>query len=721
VKKNLILRAANSKKILANMKKFNPYLFLILSIFVSCNSTKETSTNMQNPFLSKYDTPFEVPPFEQIKIEHFMPAVEEGIKRQRLEIEAITNNAEAATFENTILAFDQSGELLNRVATVFYNLNSANTNEEMQVLAREISPKTTEHGDNIMLNKKLFERVKAVYDARETSGFDAEQKRVVEKYYKDFERNGANLSDDGQAKLRSLNQELSNLRLKFGENLLAETNKNFQLVVDNEADLKGLPTEVIAAAADEAEKADMAGKWIFTLQKPSLIPFLQYAENRDLREKIYRGYFMRGDNNNEADNKAVLAQIINLRNEKAKLLGFESHAAYVIDNNMAKTPDNVYDFLLKLWKPALEVAKKERAEMQAIVDREGGGFQLASWDWWFYAEKLRKEKYDLDEAEIKPYFSLENVREGIFHVSNKLYGIQFHKRNDVPVYHPEAEAWEVTEADGSHIGVLYMDFHPRDGKRVGAWNTGYRDQAYQDGQKVQYPITSIVCNFTRPSGDAPALLSFDEVTTFFHEFGHALHGLFTDGPYRRTAGNVPRDFVELPSQIMENWAAEPEVLKVYAKHYQTGETIPDELVNKIVKSSHFNQGFMTVEYLAAALLDMDWHTQDFNGDVLAFEKVSMDKAGLIGEIIPRYRSTYFSHIFSGGYSAGYYVYIWAAVLDADAFMAFKESGDLFNPELAAKFRNLLAKSGSDEGMTVYKNFRGQDPSPEHLLQRRGLK
>ena len=702
------------------MKKFNPALIFILAIFVSCNSTKETNTAMQNPFFSTYETPFEVPPFEQIKIEHFLPAVEEGIKQQQVEIEAITNNTEAPDFNNTILAFDQSGELLSRVTTVFSNLNSANTNEEMQALARQISPKTTEHRDNIMLNKALFERVKAVYEAREISGLDAEQKRVVEKYYKDFERNGANLSDQDQEKLRALNQELSTLSLKFGENLLAETNKNFKLIVEREEELKGLPAAVITAAADEAKKAEMPGKWVFTLQKPSLIPFLQYAENRDLREKIYRGYFMRGDNNNEADNKTVLAEMVRLRKERANLLGFANHAAYVIDDNMAKTPENVNDFLIKLWKPALQVAKKERAEMQAIIDREGGNFKLASWDWWYYAEKLRKEKYDLDESEIQPYFSLENVREGIFYVSNKLYGIQFKKRDDIPVYHPEAEAWEVTEADGAHVGVLYMDFHPRDGKRVGAWNTGYRRQHYKDGQKI-YPVTSIVCNFTRPSGDMPALLSFDEVTTFFHEFGHALHGLFTDGPYRRTAGSVPRDFVELPSQIMENWAAEPEVLKVYAKHYQTGETIPDELVDKIVKSSLFNQGFMTVEYLAASLLDMDWHTKDFDGDVTAFEKASMDEAGLIDEIIPRYRSTYFSHIFSGGYSAGYYVYIWAAVLDADAFEAFKESGDLFNPELAAKFRTLLAKSGSDEGMAVYQNFRGKDPSPEYLLQRRGLK
>ncbi|WP_299576318.1 M3 family metallopeptidase [uncultured Sunxiuqinia sp.] len=703
------------------MKRFNPVLMLILVIFASCNSSTETNSAMDNPFLKTYETPFEVPPFGEIKIEHYLPAVEEGIKQHQQEIEVITSNPEAPTFENTILAMDVSGDLLDRVTTVFYNLNSANTNPEMQALAREISPITTEHGDNIMLNKALFERVKAVYEQRESLNLDQEQMRVLEKFYKDFERNGANLSDEDQAKLRELNQELSNLRLQFGENLLAETNKNFQLVIDNEADLSGLPEAVVAAAAEEAEKAGMTGKWVFTLQKPSLIPFLQYADNRDLREQIYRGYFMRGNNDNEFDNKKILGQMVQLRQEKAQLLGFENYAAYILDNNMAKTSENVYDFLLKLWKPALEVAKNERDEMQAIINREGGNFQLESWDWWYYSEKLRKEKYDLDESELQPYFSLDNVREGIFYVSNQLYGIQFERREDIPVYHPEAEAWEVKEADGSHVGVLYMDFHPRDGKRVGAWNTGYRDVAYVDGKKVQYPITSIVCNFTRPSGDMPALLTFDEVTTFFHEFGHALHGLFTDGPYQRTAGRVPRDFVELPSQIMENWAAEPEVLKVYAKHYETGEVIPDDLVQKLVNSGHFNQGFATVEYLAASLLDMDWHTKAFEGDVLDFERSSMDAVGLIDEIIPRYRSTYFSHIFAGGYSAGYYVYIWAGVLDTDAFAAFKESGDLFNPELAAKFRTLLAKSGSDEGMVIYRNFRGQDPSPEYLLQKRGLK
>ncbi|MEN6454184.1 MAG: M3 family metallopeptidase, partial [Prolixibacteraceae bacterium] len=654
------------------MKKVLPVLLLIT--FVACHSSNET--DMKNPFFSDYKTPLEAPPFEQIRLEHYMPAIVEGIRQHDAEISAIVSSKEAPTFANTILPLDESGDLLERVMLVFDNLNSAETSEEMQKLAREIYPKVTEHQDNVMLNKELFGRVKSVYEQRDSAGLDHEQIRAAEKYYQDFVRNGAGLPDAEQARLRELNQQLSTLDLQFGENLLAETNKNFRLVIGNKEDLKGLPDDVIAGAAEEAAKDSMEGKWVFTLQKPSMIPFLQYAENRELREKIYRGYFMRGNNNNEADNKEIISKIVRLRDERAKLLGFDNHAAYVIDVNMAKTPQEVYSFLEKVWKPALEVAKSEKAAMQAIIDRENGGFQLASWDWWYYAEKLRKEKYDLDESATKPYFSLDNIRNGIFYVAKELYGLQFVKRDDVPVYHKEVEAWEVKEADGSYIGLLYMDFYPRDGKRVGAWNTGFRDQAYKDGKKVRYPITSIVCNFTRPTGGAPALLSLDEVNTLFHEFGHALHHLFTDGPYQRTAGNVPRDFVELPSQFMENWVTEPEVLKVFAKHYQTGETIPDELVQKIVNSGYFNQGFETVEYVAASLLDMDWHTLPFEGDVNAFEKTSMDRIGLIDEILPRYRSTYFAHIFSGGYSAGYYVYMWAEVLDADAFAAFKESGKL---------------------------------------------
>jgi peptidyl-dipeptidase Dcp len=701
------------------MKKIGISFVALAFIVSSCNTTKEQKRDMTNPFFSEYKTPFQVPPFSEIKLEHFMPAIDAGIEEQLAEIKSITDNKEEPSFENTILAFDQSGELLHK-AGIFSNLKSANTNDEMQALAREITPKMSAHRDNISLNKELFTRVKAIYEKRNELNLDAQQLRVVEKYYQDFERNGANLPEEKQAELRKLNDELSMLSLRFGENMLAETNKNFKLVVETEADLKGLPTDVIAAAAEQAKKDSMDGKWVFTLQKPSLLPFLQYAENRELREKIYKGYTSRCNNNNANDNKEIIGKIITLRDQRAKLLGFDNFAAYAVDINMAKTPENINDFLMKLWIPALERAKVERADMQAMINKEGGNFKLASWDWWYYAEKVRKARYDLDEAQLKPYFKLENVVDGMIYVANKLYGVKFIKRTDIPVYHEEAIAYEVQEADGKHIGVFYMDYHPRPGKNAGAWCTSYRGQSYKDGQRIT-PVVSIVCNFTRPTGDVPALLSFEEVTTLFHESGHAFHTLFADGPYRRTSRDVARDFVELPSQIMENWASEPEVLRVYAKHYETGEVIPEALIAKLGKSAQFNQGFETVEYLAASLLDMDWHTQPFTGDVEAFEKASMDQIGLIDEIVPRYKSSYFSHIFSGGYSAGYYVYIWAAVLDADAFDAFKQSGDLFNPEYAAKFRTLLTKCGSDDGMVIYKNFRGQEPSIESLLKRRGLK
>ncbi len=702
------------------MMKIGITLFAVALILSSCNQKKEVKKDMNNPFFSEYKTPFQVPPFNEIKLEHYLPAIEEGIVRQVAEIKVITDNKEDATFNNTILPLDLSGDLLNNIGNVFFNLNSANTNDEMQTLARTITPKLSAHHDNIMLNKELFKRVKAVYEKRKELKLDAEQMRVVEKYYQDFERSGANLPDDKQAELRKLNDELSMAELKFGENALAETNKSFKLVIDNEADLKGLPADVISAAADLAKKDSLAGKWVFTLQKPSMIPFLQFAENRALREKLYKGYLNRGNNGNTNDNKEVLGKLVKLREQKAKLLGFNNWAAYVVDVNMAKTPEKVNEFLMKLWAPALERAKRERDDMQAMIDKEGGKFKLDLWDWWFYAEKVRKAKYDLDEAQLKPYFKLENVIDGMMYTANKLYGIKFIKKTDLPVYDPEVMTYEVQEANGKHIGIFYMDFHPRAGKSNGAWCTSFRNQSYKDGKMIT-PVVSIVCNFTRPSGDVPALLSFDEVTTLFHESGHALHGLFTDGPYRRTAGNVPNDFVELPSQIMENWASEPEVLRVYAKHYKTGEVIPEALITKLEKSAQFNQGFETTELLAASLLDMDWHTLPFNGNVEAFEKAAMDKIGLIKEIAPRYRSTYFSHIFSGGYSAGYYVYTWAAVLDADAFDAFKQSGNIFNPEIAARFRTLLTKSGSDEGMIIYKNFRGQEPSIEPLLKRRGLK
>ena len=699
-------------------------IIVIIGLIVALEPVAQNNENAgktDNPFYNEYLTPFQVPPFDAIRPEHFIPAIEEGIKQQMAETEIIINNAETPDFVNTILPFDISGELLSNVSKVFSNLNGANTNPEMQKLAREITPKLTQHKDNILLNPELFRKIKNVYEHRVALGLDANQLRVTEKIFDDFVRGGANLSAQDQAKLRSLNENLSKLSLKFGENVLAETNSNFRLLIDNQKDLEGLSSDVIEGAAIQASKDKTPGKWSFTLQKPSMLPFLQYAKNRSLRQKLYRGYYMRCDNGNSFDNKEIIKKIVLFRDEKAKLMGFPDFASFVISENMAQTPENVDTFLQKLWVPAMSRAKSELREMQSIINKEGGRFKLQSWDWWFYAEKLRKAKYDLDESEIKPYFSIENVQKGIFYVANKLYGITFENRNDIPIYNPEVLPFEVKEADGKHLGVLYMDFHPRDGKRAGAWCTTFRTQKYRDGKKIT-PVVSMVMNFTRPAGSVPALLSFDEVTTMFHEFGHALHRLLQDQPYDRTAGDVPRDFVELPSQIMENWAPEPAVLKVYARNYKTGLSIPDTLIAKLEKSRQFNQGFETVEYLAASILDMKYHKPDNQviPDVRVFENESLKKEGLIKEILPRYRSSYFSHIFSGGYSAGYYVYIWAAVLDADAFQAFKESGDLFNPSLASKFRELLTKSGSDEGMAIYTRFRGKAPDINSLLQRRGL-
>jgi peptidyl-dipeptidase Dcp len=701
------------------MKKILVLTILFLTM-ISWN-IDEGKQDGNNPLLSEYNTPFQVPPFDLIKEEHYIPAFKAGIEQQKAEIDAIIKNTAEPNFENTIVAMDKSGAIL-RNAGVFYSINSANTNPNLQKIARELTPLMSAHRNEISLNQDLFEKIKKVYAKRETLGLNNEQMRVVEKMYEDFERNGAALPTEKREELKKINQELAMLSLKYGENLLAENN-GFKLVIENKDDLIGLPDGIIAAAADQAKKEGMEGKWVFTLQKPSWIPFLTYSPKRELREKIYKAYLSMGNNNNEFDNKETIKKIIELRNQRAKILGYTNFAEFAIDDNMAKTPQNVYDFLNKIWNPALKMAKNEVEDMQAIINKEDGKFKLESWDWWYYSEKVRKEKYDLDAEALKPYFKLDNVRDGIFYVANKLYGIKFIPNKNLPVYHEEVQAFEVQEADGTHLAVLYIDSHPRPGKRSGAWCGAIRSGAYENGKKVT-PVVYIVQNFTRPTGDTPALLSWDEATTFFHEFGHALHNFFADGQYRRTSRDVPRDYVELPSQVMENWAAEPEVLKVYAKHYQTGQPIPDELIQKLQNSSKFNQGFETVEYVAASLLDLDWHTlsKTDNIDVEAFEKTSMDKIGLINEILPRYRSTYFSHIFSGGYSAGYYVYLWAAVLDSDAFMAFKESGDLFNQELAAKFRKYcLAENAMGEGMDQYRKFRGKDPEIDALLEKRGLK
>jgi peptidyl-dipeptidase Dcp len=696
-------------------------LAAMVMLAVGCKQ-KSSEIAMNNPFFADYDTPFGVPAFDKISFEHFKPAFEEGMKVQKSEIEAIATSKEAPDFKNTVEALDNSGEMLYRVSRVFFNFLSANTSDSLQEMAKEISPVLSKHSDDINLDPKLFARIKTVYESRDALKLNPEQKKLTEEIYLDFVRGGANLKPDQQARFREINERLSLLGLQFGDNVLAENNA-FQLIIDKKEDLAGLPQGVIDAAADAAGANKMEGKWLFTLDKPSLIPFLQYAENRQLREKIYRGYFMRGNNGNAYDNNEIISEIVGLRNEKAILLGYKNHADFVLDRNMSKTSENVYNLLNQLWSAALPNAKKELELMQAIAKKEGKTYPLESWDWWYYSEKLRKEKFNLDEEMIRPYLKLENVRDGIFDLSNKLYGITFSERTDLPVYHEEVVCYEVKEKDGTHLGILYMDYHPRASKRGGAWCTSYRSQ-YRKGNKMINPVVSIVCNFTRPTGDMPALLNLDETETFFHEFGHALHALLSNGTYKRIGGTaVPRDFVELPSQIMEHWVTETQMLKLYARHYETNEPMPDDLILKIQNSSLFNQGFATVEYLAAAILDMDFHTSVLSEKINAasFEKNSMKKIGLISEIIPRYRSTYFSHIFAGGYSAGYYSYIWSEVLDSDAFEKFKESGNIFDPATALSFReNILSKGGSDDPLKLYTNFRGREPKIDALLKNRGL-
>jgi len=703
------------------VKKIYLILFLSGIFMISCQTNKTGEMETKNPFFEKYETPFNVPDFEQINNDHFIPAFRKGMEDQMKEIEVIANNNEEPSFENTVVALEESGVLLTRVSNVFYNLLSSITNDTLQNIAKKVAPELSKHRDDILLNAHLFSRIKIVYGNMDSLELNPEQAKLLDEAYKRFVRGGANLDENNQGKLRKINEKLSLLSLSFGDNLLAETN-SFTLVIDNKEDLAGLPEPVIAFAAETAAQKEMEGKWVFTLQKPSMIPFLQYSEKRNLREKIFKAYINRCNNGNEYDNKENVVEIASLRLERAVLLGYKNHADYVLEENMAKEPQKVYDFLNKIWDPALLVATKEANELQKMMDAEGKNGQLHPSDWWYFAEKLRQQKYELDEEMLRPYFVLDNVREGAFYVAARLYGLKIEERSDIPKYHKDVQVYEVKEADGSHVGILYMDFFPRDSKRGGAWMSSYRKQYRRDGENIT-PVITTNFNFTKPIGDKPALLNFEEVSTLFHEFGHALHGLLSNCQYRSLSGtSVARDFVELPSQIMENWAAEPEVMKVYAKHYETGEPIPENLVEKLKKSKHFNQGFVAVEYLSACFLDMDWHTikKTTEIDMLDFEDISMNNIKMIPEIVVRYRSTYFAHIFSGGYSSGYYSYIWAEVLDADAFAAFKETS-LFDSETATKFRkNVLERGGTDDPMNLYIKFRGAEPKIEPMLQRKGL-
>ncbi|MBM3435446.1 MAG: M3 family metallopeptidase [Bacteroidetes bacterium] len=701
-------------------------ILLILTVLAltisSCNTNQKKMTSEEiNPFFSEFGTPFEVPAFDKIKTIHFMPAILEAIKKHSEEIGTIVNNPELPTFENTIEAKERSGSLLTRVSNVFYNLTGTNTNDELQKIAQDLAPVLSAHYDNIKLNKELFIRVKTVYENKENLNLNPEQQMLLEKTYRDFVRGGANLNEDDQEILRKVNQELAVMTTKFGDNLLAETN-DFKLVIDNEADLTGLPEFVRETGRGDAKAAGLEGKWLFTLDKPSLIPFLQYSSKRDLRKKIFMGYINMGNNNNDHDNKSIASRIAALRVRKANLLGFKTWAHFVLEENMAKTPEMVYELMNQVWNAAQIKAREEKTELEKMMEADGVSGKLEAWDWWYYAEKLRKQKYDLNDEILKPYFELFSVRQGMFDVANKLFGLTFKERFDIPKPHEDAFVFEVFDDDGTHQAILFMDFFPRASKKSGAWMSSYRDQSKINGKNIT-PIITMVMNFSKPIGDTPSLLTFEEVSTLFHEFGHALHGMLSDCTYEMLSGtSVSRDFVELPSQIMENWVGEPEVLQSFAKHYKTGEPIPENLFKKIKASQHFNQGFATVEFTAAAFLDMSWHTitDTVVRETLSFESGELNKIGLMPEIVVRYRTPYFSHIFAGGYSAGYYSYQWAEVLDADAFEAFREKG-LFDKATATSFRkNILEKGGTEDPMKLYIQFRGADPKSEPMLKRKGL-
>lgn len=675
-----------------------------------------------NPLIEEWDTPFGVPPFDLIKDEHYLPALREGIERTLAEVDEIAANPDAPTFANTIEALELTGGDLRRISNVFFAVDAANSNDSIRETAKLIAPQLSAMNDAIFLNEDLFARVHAIYEQRESLDLSAEQMRLLSESHKGFIRSGANLDEKAKERLKEINSELATLSNQFGENLLHETN-DFELLVSDRADLGGLPGNLVALAAEEAKRRGHECEcWVFTLQRPSINPFLEYSPNRELRKKIYLGYAMRGDNGNDADNKEILARMVALRAERAHLMGYASHAHFVLSDNMAETPERVYALLDQVWKPAIALAKKERAALQEMMDADGIADQVRGWDWRHYTEKIRKARYQLDQEALRPYFEVSAVRDGAFAVANKLFGLTFEKRDDLPTWHPDQEVFEVFDTDGSHLAILYMDWFARESKRGGAWMNALRSQRKFGGKAS--PIITNNFNFPAPTGDLPSLISYGDAATTFHEFGHALNGMLSDVTYESLSGtNTPRDFVEFPSQVMENWMGEPEVLRMFAKHYKTGEPIPQEFIDKIVASAKFNQGFATVEYMAAAYLDLTYHTLPYPAeidDVTAFEKAAMEKIGLIDAIIPRYRSTYFAHIFSGGYSAGYYGYMWSEVLDADAFQAFKETS-LFDQETAAKYRRyILAKGGSEPGMDMYVAFRGREPSIEPLLERRGM-
>ena len=699
------------------MKKIFYSLFTlsIMLTTIGCSQKKENGKAQGNSILKESKAPFGAPEFNTFRVEDYKAAFDQGFAEKRAEIKAIIENSEEPTYANTIDALEMSGRTLDKVSCIFFTLNESDNSEAMTEIENYVVPKLTELSGYVYMNDTLFNRINTLYNERESLGLDEEQSIVLENYYKAFVRGGALLNEADKATLLDIDTKLGLAAIKFGNNLLAD-NKAFKLVITDKEQLKGLPQDVIDAAVNED-----GSSWVFTLDKPSCIPFLQYADNRELREKVYKAYYGRGDNNNANDNKEVIKEILQLRQQKAKLLGFETYAHFVLDEKMAKTPEAALELLNSIWEPAVKRAKEERAELQKIADREGAGIKIEGWDWFYYTEKLRKEKYALNDEAIKPYFRIENVLQGAFDCASKLYGVKFVKRNDIPVYYDGVETYEVLDNDGKHLGIFYTDFFPRASKRQGAWMTNFVNQRNIGGDNVR-PMIVNVCNFTAPQGDTPALLNIDETRTLFHEFGHALHGMLTQAHYPSVSGtNVKHDFVELFSQINEKWSVHPDVMPTYAKHYQSGEAIPATLIEKMQQSSHFNSGFETTELVAAALLDMRMHLIDdySNFDCNEYEKQLRKELGFIPEIEYRYRSTNFAHIFSGGYEVGYYAYLWAEVLDCDAFELFLEKG-IFDPATAASFKQLLEMGGSKDPMREYRRFRGADPNPDALLRARGL-
>lgn len=688
-----------------------------MAALTSCGNKEE-----QNPFLTDYTTPYEIPPFEQIKPEHYLPALRAGIEQHNAQIDSILNCTEEPTFENTILAFEESGEILTKVEMVFFALSESDSSDELVKVAEEFEPLVSQHNDEVAMNPRLFERIKYLYDRIDSLDLNIAQKRAVKDYYKSFTRNGALLSDADKEKLKALNTELTTLYQQFNKNLLNATNA-FQIVVENADELSGLPQSNIDVAAEEAKNAGLEGKWLFTLHAPSRLPLLQYADNRDLRQKMYEGYTTLASSG-EYDNAPVINKILKVRAQKAALLGFENYGSYMTDNVMAGSIENAENLLMKIWKPAIAKVAEEVTEMQAIVDEEGGDFKIAPWDYYYYAEKVRQKKYELEESKVREYFPLDSVRKGIFTMAERLYGVTFTEIPDAPKYHPEVVVYDVKDLEGNHVAVFMTDYFPRASKRQGAWMSEFKGSYVDRDGKASRPIIYNVGNFSKPVGDTPSLLTLDEVETMFHEFGHGLHGMLSKAVLRSQAGtNVDRDFVELPSQIHEHWALEPELLKVYAHHYKTGEVIPDEMVEKLIAAANHNQGFATTELVGAALLDLQYGklnpTEDI--DVVGFEKQVAENLKMPAEVQFRYRSPYFKHIFgSDGYASGYYTYLWAEVLDSDGFELFKENG-VFDAETAKSFKeNILEMGGSEDPMTLFVRFRGHEPQPEALLRGRGL-